>query len=53
MNLNDIWSREPNITANNLRIMTLLVSIYETIGFDLHLPRLGPFPFKDVIGFTV
>ena len=53
MNLYDIWSREPSTTANNLRMMSLLISTCETSGFDPQLLRLGPFLFEYLLGFTV
>ena len=53
MYLDAIWSREPNNTANNISMMRLLISTCETSGFDPQLPRLGPFPFEYVLGFTV
>ena len=35
INLDDIWSREKTSMANNLRMMSLLISTCETSGFDL------------------
>ena len=48
-----IWSGEPSTTAKSLSITSLLISTCETGGFDPQLPRLGPFPFEDVLWFTV
>ena len=53
MNMDTIWSIEPSTTYNNLKMISLLISTCETSGFDPQLPRLGPFSFEDVLGFTV
>lgn len=53
MNLDLIWSREPSTILKNASSLSMLISTCETSGFDPHLPKLGPFPFEDKMGFTV
>ena len=53
MNLDAIWSRETINMANNLRMISLLISTCETSGFDSQFPILGPFPFEDVLEFKL
>lgn len=53
MNLDSIWAREPSTTYQNMLSLVKLVVTCESHGFDPDLPKLGPFPVKDVMGQCV
>ena len=53
MNLDSIWSREPSTIRANMGHLANLITTCEASGFTPQLPRLGPFPIKDNVGYCV
>lgn len=53
MNLDLIWSREPNTIGANIGYVRKIVQTAQKFGFTPNLPPLGPHPLEDVQGLCV
>ena len=53
LNLDAMWSREPSTIQNNIRTLNTLIVTCESSGFTPQLPKLGPFPIEDCMGYAV
>ena len=53
VNLDVIWSRSPGTIANTKNGIVNLIECWKDLGLEISLPKVGPWPVGDHIGFNV
>ena len=53
VNLDVIWSRSPGTIANTKNGIVNLIECWKDLGLEINLPKVGPWPVADNIGFNV
>ena len=53
VNLDVIWSRSPGTIVNTKNGIVNLIECWKDLGLEINLPKVGPCPVADHIGFDV
>ena len=53
VNLDVIWSRSPGTISNTKNGIVNLIDSWNELGLEIDLPKVGPWPVEDHVGFNV